>query len=125
MRTQDGSTVRLGSSAAYLHWGDSKARRLESARPSRFNNLDKTNMEEQKKQQVRQQSESIEAKRRREYIEGIPKDIPTCDLISIIGETFGHGYKEGFKDGAYWALDLVENQFKGKQFKQEENNGEV
>lgn len=120
MRTQDGSTVRLGSSAAHLHWGDSKARRLESAHPSKFNNLDKTNMEEQKKQQVRQQSESIEAKRRREYIEGIPKDIPTCDLISIIGETFGHGYKEGFKDGAYWALDLVENQFRGKQFKQED-----
>ncbi len=76
-------------------------------------------MEEQKKQQVRQQSESTEARRRREYVEGIPKDMQTCDLISIIGETFGHGYKEGFKDGAYWALDLTGNQSKSEQFKHE------
>lgn len=68
-------------------------------------------MKGQKKQQVRQQSESIEDIRRREYIERIiPEDIPLSDPIGIIGETFGQGYKDGFRDGAFWMVALVESQ---------------
>lgn len=77
-------------------------------------------MKGQKKQQVRQQSESIEDIRRREYIERIiPEDIPLSDPISIIGEAFGQGYKEGLKDGAYWMLCLANSPFGDEQSEQE------
>ena len=77
-------------------------------------------MKGQKKQQVRQQSESIEDIRRREYIARIvPEDIPLSDPIGIIGETFGQGYKEGFKDGALWAFGFVESQLGDEQSEQE------
>ncbi len=75
-------------------------------------------MKEQKTQQA--QAESIGQQRKREYLETISEDMPQSELINAIGDSYGKGYKEGFRDGAYWALDLAANQFKGKHFKQEE-----